>query len=165
MSGEEVIEPADDKWNRMVSLLAWAYVPKESGMVLCPGCLDETPKETAWCLQCYSTLMSHGFMKVLPPASHDTQEATSSVGMDDIDTEVVLEDFVENERAKAANSPVEQESDEEMPDLGNRPPAAADDDADIDVDDDKPDKTEVTNVTEFQGVQIEVRSGIKIPHS
>ena len=49
MSGEEVIEPADDKWNRMVSLLAWVYVPKDSGMVLCPGCLDETPKETAWC--------------------------------------------------------------------------------------------------------------------
>ena len=53
MSGEEVIEPADDKWNRMVSLLAWAYVPKDSGMVLCPGCLEETPKETSWCLQCY----------------------------------------------------------------------------------------------------------------
>ena len=97
LSGEEVIEPADDKWNRMVSLLAWAYVPKDNGMVLCPGCLEETPKETSWCLQCYSTLMSHGFMKVLPPANQDAHEAASSVGMDDIDTEVVLEDFVENE--------------------------------------------------------------------
>ena len=42
-------------------------------------------------------------MKVLPPASQDTHEATSSIGMGDIDTEIVLEDFVENERAKAAN--------------------------------------------------------------
>ena len=163
MSGEEVIEPADDKWNRMVSLLAWAYVPNESGMVLCPGCLDETPKETAWCLQCYSTLMSHGFMKVLPPTSHDIQEATSSVGLEEIDPEVTMEDFVENERTKAANSPVEPESDDEMPDLDNRPPAAADDNADIEIDDDKPGKTEVTNVTEFQGMKIEVRSGITIP--
>ena len=163
MSREEVIEPADDKWNRKVSLLAWAYVPKESGMVLRPGCLDETPKEIAWCLQCYSTLMSHGFMKVLPPASHDAQEAASSVGVDDIDTEIVMEDFVENERAKAANSPVEPESDEEMPDLGQGQSATADDDADIEVDDDKPDTTGVTNMTEFQGMQIEVRSGIEIP--
>ena len=163
LSGEEIIEPADDKWNRMVSLLAWAYVPKESGMVLCPGCLDETPKETAWCLQCYSTLMSYGFMKVLPPASHDIQETSSSLGLEEIDPEITMEDFVEDERTKAANSPVEPESDEEMPDLDNRPPAAADDDADIEVDDDKPDNMEATHMTEIQGMKIEVRSGITIP--
>ena len=66
-------------------------------------------------------------------------------------------------RAKAANSPVEPESDEEMPDLGTGQSAAADDDADIDVDDDKPDDTGVSNETEFQGMKIEVRSGIEVP--
>ena len=75
----------------------------------------------------------------------------------------MLEDFVENERAKAANSPVEPEFDEEMPDLGPGQSAAADDDTDIDVDDDKPDNTGVSNVTEFQGMKNKVRSGIEVP--
>ena len=75
ISGEEVIEPADDKWNRRVSLLAWAYVPKDSGLVLCPGCLGGAPKETSWCLQCYRTLISHGFMKVLLPANQEWMKA------------------------------------------------------------------------------------------
>ena len=50
-----------------------------------------------------------------------------------------------------------------MPDLGPGQSAAADDDADIDVDDDKPDNTGFSNVTEFQGMKIEVRSGIEVP--
>ena len=97
-------------------------------------------------------------MKVLPPANQDAHEAASSIGMDDIDTEVVLEDFVENERVKAANSPVMKKCQ-----ICPGQSAAADDDADIDVDDDKPDDTGVLNETEFQGMKIEVRPGIEVP--
>ena len=75
----------------------------------------------------------------------------------------MLEDFAESERVKAANSPVEPESDEEMPDLGTGQSATVEDEADFDVDDDKPDDTAVSNETEFQGMKIEVRSGTEVP--
>ena len=50
-----------------------------------------------------------------------------------------------------------------MPDLDGEQTATTGEEANIDMDDDKPDDTNISNETEFQGMKIEIRSGIEVP--
>ena len=48
-----------ETWNDMASLMAVCYMSNEANHILCPGCLEETPRCISICLNCQGTLISH----------------------------------------------------------------------------------------------------------
>ena len=55
-----VLVPQDKTWDDMVSLMSVCYMANEANHILCPGCLEETPRKLSMCLNCYGVLVSHG---------------------------------------------------------------------------------------------------------
>ena len=49
-----------DLRNRLVTFIAEKYVPRETGRIICPACLTETPNNLSICIRCSGSLVSCG---------------------------------------------------------------------------------------------------------
>ena len=49
-----------DLRNRLVTFIAEKYVPRETGRIICPACLTETPNNLSICIRCSGSLVSSG---------------------------------------------------------------------------------------------------------
>ena len=63
VTGHRLLVPETTEWNDMASLMAVCYMSNEANHILCPGCLEETPRCISICLNCQGTLVSHGTIK------------------------------------------------------------------------------------------------------
>ena len=54
------LEYQSDLRNRLVTFIAENYVPRETGRIICPACLTETPNNLSICIRCHGSLISWG---------------------------------------------------------------------------------------------------------
>ena len=54
------LEYQSDLRNRLVTFIAENYVPRETGRIICPACLTETPNNLSTCIRCHGSLISWG---------------------------------------------------------------------------------------------------------
>ena len=120
------IKHGTETWNEMVSLLALAYSPTQSGHILCPGCLRETPSVFSLCIHCEGVLMSHGCRQSIVQ-----EEDKDQVHETTIPAEPVIE--VQEHVKEAMNQMHEDGTDIEMTDdLPEETPQIKTEDADED---------------------------------
>ena len=77
VTGHRLLVPETTEWNDMASLMAVCYMSNEANHILCPGCLEETPRCISICLNCQGTLVSHGTIKKIRKQATEGQTGKS----------------------------------------------------------------------------------------
>ena len=68
---------ARDAWMKVIPSFGQLDACHEANHILCPGCLEETPRCISMCINCSGTLISHGTLKKIKAESEKEQKGKS----------------------------------------------------------------------------------------
>lgn len=85
-----------DSRNRLVTSIAENYVPRETGRIICPACLTETPNNQSICIRCSGSLVSWGKgttkqSEGAPPGVPEQEKPPSGSGSTDAEGDVDMD--------------------------------------------------------------------------
>ena len=115
-----------DLRNRLVTFIAENYVPRETGRIICPACLTETPNNLSICIRCSGSLVSWGERTTkqsegAPPGVPEQEKPPSGSGSTGAEGDVDMDKDEIDRLVKGTKAKTETKTDDDVEMVNSQP--------------------------------------------